>query len=217
MCQMGDFRLFRSIWYYKQAGKTLTDSACLMPSMRVSELLAALDEFRQKLVEHQKLWGDSLSSPIPSFPVRNQDELQVQSDWLTRRLGALRTYIERFDPVWMMRHPATGVTWDALEAATSLTSVSQIKGPSLGSVISKLNAIAGELETLDQNDLVPSDKSAPLKSGAGPDRLMIAYLDHLHPYIANGCSKLFVDEHYTQAVEESSKTVFQYLREATGL
>jgi uncharacterized protein (TIGR02391 family) len=46
---------------------------------------------------------------------------------------------------------------------------------------------------------------------------MLSYLEHLHPYIAKGCSKLFVDEHYAQAVEESAKAVFQYLREASGL
>lgn len=68
-----------------------------MDSMRVAELLKALDEFREKLIEHRKLWGESLSQPMPSFPVRNVDELQKQSDWLTRRLGALRPYSERFD------------------------------------------------------------------------------------------------------------------------
>lgn len=46
---------------------------------------------------------------------------------------------------------------------------------------------------------------------------MLAYLNHLHPYIALGCAKLFVDGHYAQAVEESAKAVFQYLREATQL
>jgi uncharacterized protein (TIGR02391 family) len=46
---------------------------------------------------------------------------------------------------------------------------------------------------------------------------MLAYLAHLHPYIAKGCSQLFVDGHYAQAVEESAKAVFQYLPEVTGL
>lgn len=30
-----------------------------MSSMRVAELHQALDEFREKLVEHRKLWGGS--------------------------------------------------------------------------------------------------------------------------------------------------------------
>lgn len=188
-----------------------------MKSMRVSELLAALDEFQTKLIEHRELWGKSLNSPIPDFPVRNQKELEAQSHWLTRRLGALRPYIERFDSSWVMNHPATGVQWDALDAATGLTAVAQAKGPSLRSVTEKLNSIAGRLETFDPTDSVPADRSVPLRSGLGPDRLMLAYLDHLHPYIAKGCSKLFIDEHYAQAVEESAKAVFQYLREVTGL
>src|SRR5262245_30190332 len=130
----------------------------------------------------------------PDFPIRNQKELEEQSQWLTRRLGALRPYIERFDSNWIMRHPATGALWDALDAASGLTSVSQIKGPSIRSAIEKLNTIAGRLEGLDQDDAVPEDPNVPLRSGVGPDRLMLAYMAHLHPYIANGCSKLFVDE-----------------------
>jgi uncharacterized protein (TIGR02391 family) len=189
----------------------------LMESMRLSELLASLDEFRTKLIEHRELWGKSLNSTIPDFPVRNQKELEEQSHWLTRRLGALRPYIERFDSEWVMNHPATGVKWDALDAAASLSAVAQAKGHSIRAVIDKLNTIAGRLEALDPNDLVPADRAVPLRSGLGPDRLMLSYLDHLHPYIAKGCSKLFVDGHYAQAVEESAKAVFQYLREVSGL
>lgn len=188
-----------------------------MQSMKVSELLAALDEFRSKLTEHRELWGKSLNDIVPDFPIRNQKELEAQSQWLTRRLGALRPYIERFDSSWIMQHPATGAVWDALDAASGLSSVSQIKGPSLRSSVEKLNGIAGRLEGLDQSDAVPADRNVPMRSGAGPDRLMLAYIGHLHPYIATGCSKLFVDEHYAQAVEEAAKAVFQYLREATGL
>jgi uncharacterized protein (TIGR02391 family) len=188
-----------------------------MSSMRVSELLAALDEFRGKLIKHRELWGNSLNSTIPGFPVRNQNELEEQSHWLTRRLGALRPYIERFDSEWVMVHPATGARWDALDAAASLSAVAQMKGASIRTVIDKLNTIAGRLETLDPNDLMPADRTAPLRSGLGPDRLMLSYLGHLHPYIAQGCSGLFVDGHYAQAVEESAKAVFQYLREASGL
>lgn len=188
-----------------------------MSSMRVSELLAALDEFRTKLIEHKELWASSLSQPIPDYPVRNRTELEAQTHWLTRRLGALRSYIERFDDEWLMEHPATGVRWDALDASVSLNQVAQAKGPSLRSTIEKLNVIAGKLETLDQDDEIPADPSKPLQSGLPADRIMLSYLGHLHPYIAKGCAPLFVNGHYTQAVEESAKAVFQYLREVTGL
>ena len=185
--------------------------------MRVSELLAALDEFREKLIEHRVLWSNSLSQPIPDFPVKNIKELEDQSHWLTRRLGALRSYIERFDDEWLMIHPSTGVRWDALEASVGLNQVAPSKGPSIRSTIDKLNTIAGKLENLDQDDEIPEDRNVPLKSGSPPDRIMLAYLHHLHPFIAKGCLRLFVDGHYTQAVEESAKAVFQYLRDVTGL
>lgn len=185
--------------------------------MQVRDLLSAIDEFRHKLVEHRDLWGKSLSQPMPSYPVRNQQPLETQSHWLTRRLGALRSYIERFDDQWLMVHPATGVRWDVLDAATSLNQVSQIKGPSIRGAVEKLNVIAGKLETLDQDDDVPADRNVPIKPGIAPERLMAAYLTHLHPYISAGCSKLYLDGHHAPAVEESAKAVFQYLREATGL
>jgi uncharacterized protein (TIGR02391 family) len=188
-----------------------------MSFMRVAELLSALDEFRDKLIEHNKLWGDSLNTTVPDYPIRNHEKLEGQSHWLTRRLGALRSYIERFDGEWMMVHPATGVHWDALDAAVGLSHVAQAKGSSLRTTIEKLNTIAGRLESLDQDDEVPADPSAPIKSGLPADRIMLAYLGHLHPYIAKGCTTLFVDGHISQAVEECAKAVFQYLRDASGL
>ncbi len=163
------------------------------------------------------MWGGSLSQPIPDYPVRNQQELEAAESLAHSEAWALRSFIERFDDEWLMIHPATGVRWDALDASVSLNQVSQAKGPSIRSTIEKLNAIAGKLETLDQDDEIPADRNAPMKSGLSADRIMLAYLNHLHPYIALGCAKLFVDGHYAQAVEESAKAVFQYLREATVL
>ncbi|MHB1562639.1 MAG: TIGR02391 family protein [Leptospirillum sp.] len=185
--------------------------------MRVSELLCAIDEFREKLIEHMDVWAKSLDRSIPSYPERNLKQLEEQSHWLTRRLGALRTYIKRFDNEWLMVHPATGVKWDALDASASLSQVAQAKGPAMRSTIEKLNTIAGKLETLDQDDEIPSNPLEPMRSGLAPERIMLAYLAHLHPYITAGCSKLFMDGHHAQAVEESAKAVFQYLRQATAL
>jgi uncharacterized protein (TIGR02391 family) len=185
--------------------------------MKVGDLISALEEFQSKLNEHRKLWGPSLSSPIPSFPVRDQSELEEQSRWLSRRLGALRPFIERFDSEWLMVHPATGVRWDALDAATGLTAVSQIKGPSLRSVAEKLDQIIGRLQTFEKDEEVPADRTKPLRPGLAADRIMLVYLDHLHPFIERGCAQLFRDGHYAQSVEEAAKAVFQYIRDVTGL
>ena len=58
-----------------------------MNSMHVSKLLTALDEFRQKLIEHRDLWGNSLSQSIPGYAVRNQEQLEVQSHYLGEATG----------------------------------------------------------------------------------------------------------------------------------
>lgn len=185
--------------------------------MRVKELLKEIEEFRQKLSEHGELWGDSLDSTIPDYPLRNVEVLKEQSQWLARKLVALRPYFERFFSNWIMRHPSTGVTWDALEAATGLDSVAQIKGPSIRTVLQRIDQILGELDTYDPADEIPRESSKPIKPGISLDRSIMAYLPHLHPYIAQGCSQLFIDGHYAQAVEEAAKAVFQYIREKTSL
>lgn len=159
--------------------------------MNPKELIEALEEFQQRLLEHERLWGKSLSHPIPDYPVANTSELKKQSQWLCRRLGNLRPFIERFDTSWRMHHPATGLAWDALDAVTGLDSVAQIKGPTFSAVTGKLNRIIGQVEALDQLDDIPLERNKPIKSGADIDQVVAKYLYHLHPYITKGCVPLF--------------------------
>jgi hypothetical protein len=70
--------------------------------MKVSELIAALEEFQTKLTEHEELLHKRAGQ-------QGQAPLGEQSRSLSRRLGALRPYIERFDDEWMMQHSASGV------------------------------------------------------------------------------------------------------------
>lgn len=131
----------------------------------MKELAQALEEFQRKLIEHQDLWGDSLDQPIPDYPVRNIDELEEQSRWLSRRVGALRPYIERFDDNWVMYHPATGTRWNALDSAAGLDSVAQVKGPSIDSTIQKLDQIIGRLQSMEPEDDTPEGVNQPIRPG----------------------------------------------------
>jgi len=185
--------------------------------MKAKDLLAELEEFQERLTQHQELWGRSLDQPIPDYPVRNNEELREQSRWMSRKVGALRPYILRFDDSWIMHHPATGTRWNALDAAVGLDAVAQAKGPAIRSTIQKLDQIIGRLQTLEPEDEIPEDVNQPVKPGIGVDYLILGYLGHLHEYISRGCMQLFIDGHYSQAIEEASKAVFQYIREKTGL
>lgn len=185
--------------------------------MKAHELKADLEEFQKRLDEHRNLWGQSLDRMIPDHPIRNVDALREQARWLGRKLGTLRPFMERFFGNWIMTNRMAGVSWDALESATGLESVAQIKGPSMRTVSERIDQMLGELDAYDPQDEIPRDPKQPIRSGIGLDRLMHAYLPQLHPYIAKGCSKLFIDGHYAQAVEESAKAVFQYIREVTSL
>jgi len=188
-----------------------------MSSMKAGDLLSRIDEFRDRLVEHKKLWMQSREMGGKSQYANARAVLEEQSGWLTRNLGSLRSYIVRFDGEWMMVHPGTGVRWDALASATGLRDDAIIKAPSLNAVIEKLNVIAGKLETLDPDDRVPANPTEPMRAGQTADRLMLGYLPHLHPFIAAAAGKLYVDGHFAQAVEESAKAVFGYVRNVTGL
>ena len=117
----------------------------------------------------------------------------------------------------MMQQPLTGVTWDALDSSVSITTVAQIKGPSMGNVIEALDQIIGELQAMEPEDEIAISNDTPKQSKSPMEKIIKGYLQHLHPYIAKGCSQLFIDKHYPQAIEESAKAVFQYLREKTGL
>jgi predicted nucleotide-binding protein len=129
--------------------------------MKVAELAKALEDFRSGLAAHERLFNQ-----VPDRRMKDewQTTLEGQSAQLSRRHGALRPYIERFDNQWLMQHPATGVTWDALEAAISVTGHPS-KRPSMRAVIQKLDQILGNLETLAPDVEIPADRNKPIRVG----------------------------------------------------
>jgi len=184
--------------------------------MKVQDFSNSLQEFQRELEEHSTLWRKSLN-PGADYPSRNTHELEIQARGLCRHLGALRPFIERFDSKWVMHHRMSGTSWDTLDAATGMNDISLVKGPSLQSVLSKLDRIIGRVETLNPEDDIPADQQKPIRPGSGVDQSIGGYLHHLHPCIVQGCAPLFNDGHFAEAVEVSAKAVFQYLREKTGL
>lgn len=185
--------------------------------MKVIDLKDAIIEFQEKLDEHNMLWSKSLDKTIPNHPIRNAEELKIQTKWLSRRLGGLRPYLERFKDSWIMKVQLTGTVWNTLDSAVTLNDTAVIKGPSLRHVISELDKIIGSLNSMDPEDDIPKDKSKQIKPGIEYDRVILGYLEKLHPYIYKSCSKLFEDGYYTHVIEESVKAVFEYIRRKTGL
>lgn len=186
-----------------------------MPAMRAAELLKEIDEFRDLLVAHHETLGRADKSLKP--PHVAKAELNLQTSKLTRALGKLRPFIEIFDDQWIMRHPATGVQWDILSTAVSTAEIPQKKYPSLSHAIDKLNTIAGTLEALPDDHPISTNETEQMPNSRVIDQLMVGYLPHLHPRVADGCAKLFSDGHYVASIEHSAKVVFQHLRDVTGL
>ncbi len=42
-------------------------------------------------------------------------------------------------------------------------------------------------------------------------------MQHLHPFVRDGCAGLLADGHHAQAIEEAAKAVLEYLRRRTGI
>lgn len=136
--------------------------------MKTKGLLAKIEDFQNRLIEHKKLWGESLDDTIPDYPIRNHKKLEGQSRVLGRLLGELRPQLETFRDSWMMENKAAGVAWDALDAAVGLSDVAQIKGPSLTNVVQALDQIIGRLQAMnpetqiEAQEIPPTPKEKPL-------------------------------------------------------
>lgn len=141
--------------------------------MKVFALVAALEEFHTKLLEHQELWEERPSRRIPGSASGRQNTLEEQSRWLSKRCGALRPYLEQFDDTWIMQHPATKVIWDALEIATGLSGHPG-KGVSLSTTLQKIQQTLGALENLDREAEIPADRSKPIMSDSDEEWISAA-------------------------------------------
>lgn len=185
--------------------------------MKVRDLIESIEEFRSNLAEHQRLWGDSLESPVPEYPVRNVDRLREQSRSLEGELPRLRPYLERFETRWTMRHPATGAEWDCLEAAVDLDQIAQAKGPSLATTLERLAGVLARLRYRDPEEEIPEADGAEVPAEEWPRELAAGYLDHLHPFVGERCADLFAEGRYAAATEAGREAVFEYIRNRTGL
>lgn len=183
-----------------------------MPTMFASELLKEIDEFRDKLIAHRETLTKANNSFTASLV--KPSEIDSQTSILTRLLGKLRRFIEKFDDQWIMQIPSSGVKWDILATAVSRSEIGQKKFPSLDHAIDKLNVIAGQLEALPSDLIISTDSRNERTEIA--DRYT-GYLPHLHPIIAQASAKLFTDGHYTAAIDQSAKAVFQHLRDISNI
>jgi hypothetical protein len=163
--------------------------------MRVRALKQKIETFRTELAAHRELWSRSLDRTLPDYPVSNGRELERQADSLSRQLGLLRPYIERFVDSTTMHHQATGVSWDALQSATGMD-VAQIKGPSIRSAIQLIQQTLGRLDSLSDDDDVPEEPGRTIKPTSDVQTFVSTYLVHLHPFIRSSCEQLFIDGHY---------------------
>ena len=61
--------------------------------MKVSELRAKVESFRQGMYQYFQLWNRSFDESDDDYPAHNSEELEQQRSSLARQLGALRPYM----------------------------------------------------------------------------------------------------------------------------
>jgi hypothetical protein len=186
--------------------------------MTAGELLKEIESFRLALIKHRELFGQSLDEHFPDYPKSNERELEEQSRELLRTVGRLRPFLESLHASWVMVHPMTGVTWDALEAAAGTNQIAQIKGESLDGVIGVLDQIAGRLEGMDPTDTIRVPKSVEEKSnGNWVNQLAIRVKSHpvMSAALLLGAIVIGIGS-FTDAIEHISGLVTRMRRRITN-
>lgn len=142
--------------------------------MKVKDLTREVEEFRAALVEHRDLYARSVDIEVADYPVENEKKLRAQSEQLSRMLGRLRPYLQRFRVPRLARHPMTGLTVDVLDVAVGMGHDVQTKGEVLDHAIDSVNQVIGNLQRFGPDDEVPDDPKSPVKSGTlgGAQRLV---------------------------------------------
>src|SRR4030042_104146 len=116
--------------------------------MKAKVLLKKFKEFKELLNEHFELWRKSLNGTIPDHPIRNSEKLKQQQIQLFRLYYQIDEYVTKFSKGRLMRHPATGIQWDAYRSSIG-NDVAQIKGPSLSNALLELEGIIAIIEGED--------------------------------------------------------------------
>lgn len=139
-------------------------------AMKVKELTREIEEFRAALVAHRDLYARSVDIEFADYPVENEKKLRAQSEQLSRMLGRLRPYLQRFRVPRLARQPMTGQTVDILDVAVGMGHDVQTKGEVLDHAIDSVNQVIGNLQRFGPDDEIPDDPKSPVRSGASPDK-----------------------------------------------
>ncbi len=142
--------------------------------MKVQDLMREVEEFRAALVAHRDLYARSVDIMVADYPVENEKKLRAQSEQLSRMLGRLRPYLQRFRVPRLATHPMTGQTVDILDVAVGMGHDVQTKGEVLDHAIDSVNQVIGNLQRFGPDDEIPDDPKSPVRSGApgGAQRLI---------------------------------------------
>lgn len=192
--------------------------------MKIVTLIDDLRKFIQAVNEHFFEWEKKIKDKDTKisydFLLQENPELQLAvPKSLLNKFEILKPYIFLFHKEWKIFDVQNQLfSLDIIEAVFTPSSIN-IKAicKSKEEFINILEKVINELEKYPKECEIPPLLSRSVNTSLDLDFFMLCNLNCLHPYIDKGCSKLFLDGHYAQAVEESVKAVMQYIRDKTGL
>ncbi len=75
------------------------------------------------------------------------------------------------------------------------------------------NRYIGELQAFGLDDDIPREQHRAVHTSGSTEKVALGcYIDHLHPFVRDGCAQLLMDGYHAQAIAELGKRVEQGLR-----
>ncbi len=125
--------------------------------MKVSDLRAKVESFRQGMYQYFQLWNRSFDESDDDYPTHNTEELERQRSQLARQLGGLRPYMNAIglptDVRWY------GQSFDVYHCAVS-NDLPIRKAKSIEFILPALEQALGRLEGLNPNSEVEMHKES---------------------------------------------------------
>lgn len=169
--------------------------------MKVSELSAKVESFRQGMHRYFQLWNRSFDEFDDHDPAYNREELERQRGQLARQLGALRPYMDAIGLYSVVQW--WGQSFDVYRCAVS-NDLPQRKAKSIEFILPELEQALGRLEGLN-----PNSEAEMHKENTPPQHVTI------HQHGAQSRVNLNSTDNSTNALlSQTDQSVFAQVRSA---
>lgn len=172
----------------------------MMSKTRKEKLIRELKYIHDDLCSYRKL--TSSSPAVINFSSFKEDINELRSK-LQRELATYKFYIVKYSgDSGEATMKVLGIDMDVFELALAYDTNQSDTGSALNVAILKVNTAIGNIQAPEDSFKMEID---------------LFYNMQLHPRVVEVSRKLYVDEHYAQAIEEAYKAVIEFVKEKAAL